>query len=243
MKLLFSSHTWPRGALLVWLFVMLQLIPGWQFEIPARKLQSWNGQRNGIASNSLEQHEAPSQDEMSLIAPAKRVGPFSLGETKDKLMSALRLKGGHLEQYEYDRTPTCDQRAEVHWLDQNAFSGVFIYLRDDMVIQIESGTPNFHTSDGITVDSDPNEIRSHHKGLRYFLLEHSDSDLVGGRDLIYWVDAGQGIAFETYYNRKKRRRKISLISVFRPNTEFRPSTCVEPPQKWVELTGAPSTTK
>ena len=69
---------------------------------------------------------------------------------------------------------------------------------------------------------------------RAYALIGSGSDLVGGRDLIYWVDEKAGVAFEFYWNRRKKYRLVGGIDVFVPGTDYRPDGCISPPQQWRE---------
>jgi hypothetical protein len=137
------------------------------------------------------------------------------------------------EEYEYS---SCGGRSEIHWLDfEKQIDGVFVYLKADRAVQIESATPRFHTREGITIYSSPQLLRKHFPEMRAFVLVNSGGTVNGGKDLIYWVDQKRGIAFELYYDRRVRNRRVWKTIVFNPGTEFQPEGCVVEPQTWHEL--------
>ena len=165
-----------------------------------------------------------------LIIAGSNVGMLKLGYTREALLNIL----GN-EREEYNHTDPC-KYTEMHWYDVKADrNGIFVYLRNGRVYQIESDTPRFRTAEGITSDARPEDVRTHFPQLQAYVLVNSGSDVVGGRDLIYWVDQQSGIAFEFYYNRKERKRRVSKIIVFDPRSDFQQSGCVSPPQTLLKL--------
>ncbi len=176
--------------------------------------------------------EAASRD-TTLIKPGQNVGLLRLGDTRERTLELFPLKPHIDEEYSYD--DSCPV-TEIHWLDQKLdANGVFIYLKNGRVFQIESATPRYRTAEGITTYTPPTNVRPNYPHLRTYVLLYSGADIVGGRDLIYWVDHQNGIAFEMYYDRKARRRLVYKVIVFEPGTEFQPEGCVRPPQEWHEL--------
>ena len=166
----------------------------------------------------------------TLIKPGRSVGMLRLGGTREEV---LKLLGEKHEEYNYDYP--C-KYTEMHWYDvARDRNGVFIYLKDGFVFQIGAATPYYHTADGISEESSPEDVRRNYKQLRSYALLRSGADIVGGRDLIYWVDGPRGVAFEFYYNRKAGKRRVSKVIVFEPGSEFKPEGCVSPPQEFVEL--------
>ena len=124
----------------------------------------------------------------------------------------------------------------MHWYDfEQSSNGIFAYLKDGRIFQIEAGTLRYATADGITADGSPQDVRTHHPQLQAYALLHSGAKVNGGRDLIYWVDRQKGIAFEFYYDRRVDGRRVASIIVFTPGTEFLPKGCVAPPREWREL--------
>jgi hypothetical protein len=100
---------------------------------------------------------------------------------------------------------------------------VFVQLKAGEVAQIDSGTPRFHTPEGITLYSSPQAVRKHYKGLRAFVLSNVYSEATGGRPLTYWIGSEKGIAFAFAYYPREQKRYLYRIIVFRPNTEVCPS--------------------
>lgn len=173
----------------------------------------------------------------NLIVPGRRVGHLQLGDTRQRVLQLFAKKPNVDEEYTYPHPESgCGTISEIHWLDLELdAAGVFVYLENGHVFQIESATQRFRTAEGITESSSPEEIRRHYPRLRAYQLVHSGADIVGGRDLIYWVGRDQGIAFEFAYHRRADRRLVYRIIVFEPDTEFLPRGCVEEPQEWREL--------
>jgi hypothetical protein len=75
----------------------------------------------------------------------------------------------------------------------------------------------------------------HYPDMEAYELLSSASDLVGIRNLIYWVDHDKGVAFGFYYNTRKHRRLEYRVLIFQPKTDFQPNGCVTPPQKLRQL--------
>ncbi len=156
-----------------------------------------------------------------------------LGDARDTVLMLLPMKPSIDSEYDYF---SCGLRKEIHWLDlEKKASGLFVYLREGKVFQIESGTPRFRTPEGITLGGYPSKVRRHYPDLRTFVLRYSGGDVVGGRDLIYWVDQSRGIAFEFYFDRRAKKRLVLKVIVFDPITDFAPAGCVVEPQEWAEL--------
>ncbi|MBI3646762.1 MAG: hypothetical protein HY233_12460, partial [Acidobacteriales bacterium] len=171
--------------------------------------------------------------ESSLIVPGRSVGGLDLGDDRARTLQLFPKKPNMDEEYKY---PFCGGYSEIHWLDfEKKIDGVFVYLKAERVIQIESATPRFRTREGITIYSSPELLRKHFPEMRAFVLLNSGGTVNGGKDLIYWVDQKRGIAFELYYDRRVRNRRVWKTIVFNPGTEFQPEGCVVEPQTWHEL--------
>lgn len=180
----------------------------------------------------------PSTD-AALIEPGRRVGALRLGDTRERVIEVFPKKPNYDEEYNYDEG--CP-RTEIHWLDIDlrhengaVSNGVFVYLKDGRVFQIEAATPHFHTADGIKEDSTPEGVSRHYHRLKAYVLSNSGTKVNGGRDLIYWMDRQSGIAFEFYYNTAKRERRVSKVIVFQPGSGLQPGGCVSSPQELLEL--------
>jgi hypothetical protein len=188
---------------------------------------------SGLAPKPKTRASKTVSAETGVINPGKSVGPLRLGDTRERTLELFPFKPHIDEEYSYD--DPCPL-TEIHWLDRELdAAGVFVYLKGGQVFQIESATPRFQTAEGITLDSSPEDVRRHYPELRAYVLLHSDAAVVGGRDLIFWVDRQKGIAFELYYNRHLRKRRVYKVIIFAPDTEYQPEGCVVPPQSWQEL--------
>jgi hypothetical protein len=170
------------------------------------------------------------ENDPALIKPGHSVGLLQLGDTREQVLKVL---GEKREEYTHD--DPC-KYTEMHWYDvERDRNGIFVYLKEGLVFQIEAATPRYHTAEGITEESLPDEVRRNYPQLQSYQLLRSGADIVGGRDLIYWVNRQNGIAFEFYYNRKVAKRQVSKVIVFEPGSNFAPGGCVSPPQELREL--------
>jgi hypothetical protein len=174
-----------------------------------------------------------------VIEPGRRVGALQLGDTRERVIEIFPKKPNYDEEYNYDGM--CP-RTEIHWLDidlthenEPVSNGVFVYLKEGHVFQIEAATPRFHTADGITENSTPEEVRRHHQQLKSYVLSNSGAKVNGGRDLVYWIDRQNGIAFEFYYDSAGRKRRVSKVIVFQPGTDMQPEGCISAPQELHQL--------
>lgn len=140
-------------------------------------------------------HASAAPTDTTLINPGKSVGALRLGDTRERVLEIFPFKLHMDEEYSYkDPCPI----TEIHWLDREVDAdGVFVYLENGRVFQIEAATPRYRTAEGITIHSSPTKVQWHYAHLRAYVLRNSGADIVGGRDLIYWVERQQGIAFET----------------------------------------------
>lgn len=169
------------------------------------------------------------------IVPGKSVGPLTLGGTRE---AALALFDKPNEEYIFDENSLGPCRyTELHWndLDHEDRWGIFIYAKDNQIYQITADTPRYATVNGITSDSSPEDVRRSFPASKAYVLLHSASKVVGGKDLVYWVDQASGIALNFYYNRKLNQRRVASIIVFDPSIKFLPKGCISPPQEWRKL--------
>lgn len=108
------------------------------------------------------------------------------------------------------------------------------YVRDRHVFQIDSGTPRFHTVDGVAAYDTPEKVRAHYKYLRAY-ADDLTSMALGDRPVIYWIDADRGIAFEFAYFPEQHRRYLYSVIVFRPHGLFCPEGEQVDASHWHEL--------
>ncbi len=155
-------------------------------------------------------------DDPLLIEPARRVGPLKLGDTRERALELFPRKPNVDKGYVF---PNCG--AEYEWADPNPSSGnVFISFKEGLVWQIDTMTTRYHTAEGLTSYSSPEEVRRYYKNLRAYLFLGPPSEAVGGRPPIIWMDREKGIAFSFAYYREEHRRYLYEIIVFKPKSDF-----------------------
>jgi hypothetical protein len=122
-----------------------------------------------------------------------------------------------------------------HWLDlDQRANGVYAYLKNDQIYQLSVQTPRFTLSNGIGMEASERRVKRAYPRGRMYVLLGSGSAANGGRDLIYWVDQPAGVAFEFDWDRRKHRRSLAGIDVFRKGSRYFPDGCISPPQQWRE---------
>ncbi len=198
---------------------------------------------NSIQTEVVKPSPSPivsqSPDNPNLTVAGKSVGLLKLGDSRERVLELFPKKPNYDEEYTYDKKCCgCSFTfSEIHWLPPKfENNGLFIYFREGRVFQIMVETDRFPTAEKIKPDSAPREVRQHYPNLnKAFVLLGSGADVVGGRELIYWVAIDSGIAFEFYYNRRKNQRLVKSVIVFEPNSEFQPNGCVSNPQELKEI--------
>lgn len=162
-----------------------------------------------------ETHEGRSS---TLIKSGLSVGPLALGGSHERAVELFPPKP-NIDQ-EYSQPAGCGR--EFNWVDlkNSPVGNLFIRFKDETVFQINVATTRYHTPEGITINSSPEEVHKHYKGLRAYILSNITSTEV--RPLVYWVDSNKGIAFAFAPYRKKNGRYLSQIIVFKPNSEVCP---------------------
>jgi hypothetical protein len=162
-----------------------------------------------------------SEPTSTLIIPGQGAGPLKLGDTRTKVLKLFPFKPD-VDQ-EFPQEPDCG--IELNWVDMKnpKYGNVFIRFRDNTAFQIDVATNRYRTSQGITTDSSPQEVRKHYAGLHSYILSEITNEALGGRPLVYWIDREHGIAFAFAYAKTERKRYLYEIIVFRPKSEICPA--------------------
>lgn len=131
----------------------------------------------------------------------------------------------------------CGAGRSYHWLDltKNA-NGVYAYLKAGKIYQLSVQTPRFLLPNGLKIEASEKQVKAAYPHGHAYTLIGSGMPAVGGKDLTYWVDKKNGVAFELYWNEQMRQRLVRAIDIFRPGALYLPNGCVSPPQEWRDLT-------
>jgi len=170
-----------------------------------------------------------------IVNPGESVAGLKLGSTFTEFQALFPAHPNIDEDVQNSLQNGCPERS-YHWvdIDRNA-TGVCALFKYGKIYQISVHTPRFSLLNGVHMDSTADEVkRVYPKGEEY-VLAGSGSAVVGGKNLLYWVDKADGAAFELYWNKKANRRLVSSIDIFKAGTEYRPQGCISPPQLWKEL--------
>jgi hypothetical protein len=114
-------------------------------------------------------------------------------------------------------------------------SVVTAYVEDGGISQFSVLGPTFSLPNGLKTGATEEQVKqAYPKGQEYVLLG-SASQLNGGRNLLYWIDRGTGVAFKLAWWQSKKLRSVSGIDIFPKGSAFRPEGCISPPQQWQQL--------
>jgi hypothetical protein len=182
--------------------------------------------------------QLPATAGQSVTIAGKSVGLLKLGDTR-KRVAELFPKNPRWDQetnFTKDESDCGYDYTEIIWHPLDFKGELFIYLKKDAVFEVMVQTKHFPTAEGITQYSSPKQVRQHYPNLKKaYVLLGSASKVNGPRNLVYWVDGESGIAFEFYYDSRKRQRLVSSVIIFQPNTEFHPYGCTGAPQELKEI--------
>jgi hypothetical protein len=169
-----------------------------------------------------------SNPQIGVIAPGKAVGPLQLGANKADVIAAFQWRDKPDEMYTHE--DPCNYE-ELHWLDMERHkNGVWAFLRDGRVYQIDVDTDRYSTPDGIRFGATVDQVEKLYRDAKPFRWTHSGSKVNGGRDVFYLINTEKGIAFGFFYNAQLKRRTVESISVFIPGDSFQPDGCLQAPQ-------------
>ncbi len=171
-------------------------------------------------------------EDPQLIVPGERVGMLRIGDDKGRFWELFPKKSGTDQEYKYP-WPGCNE--DLYWLDLESHGGVDARLKDERIVQIECTSHRFHTADGITALSSPAQVRHDRPGLRAYWLDYPAPYNLGSRELIYWVDWKEGVAFSFAYARHLHRRFLYAIIVFKPPDGLCPDGNGRNDENWREL--------
>lgn len=134
---------------------------------------------------------------------------------------------------------TCSDRL-IQWYIKSVDSQEEGYLlkgfaKDNIILQLSvESSSNIKTVENVGIGNTPEEVEQKYKSLDSFVdLSHTLPNQE--TYLTYWVDDVQGIAFEFYFDKKKRKRLVSGLYLFIPNSKFHPFLCSTPNEFWKSL--------
>jgi len=163
------------------------------------------------------------------------VNEIELGDSVDDVESRL---GAPNELYELESDCA---RTYLHWFNsgEDDGNGIFAYANKGHVFQINIASPKYKTVNGIAFEMKLDEIRPKIDETYEFLeLTDSESELYGGRNLVYIVSAKSGLAFEMWYSESMKSWFVAGIIVFPRGTQMVPSGCIAEWQKLIKIDGA-----
>jgi hypothetical protein len=156
-----------------------------------------------------------------------------LGMTRDKLIAVLGkplLENSHTESCEF---------SQLQWLPPAnpdgtlEGGGIFAFFRAGKVFEIMFGE-GFYTSNevkpGLSLEALKNK-----SAAPLYRLSPSANTATNDEDLFFMVEKEKGIAYEIAAAYKTKKRIVSAIYVFVPNTDFEPWGCIDENQTFNEI--------
>ncbi len=183
--------------------------------------------RTDIASQSPDPDHSP-RIANTTIEPGLSIGPIKLGDSRDRALELFPKKD---EDQQWD--DACG--STIDWVDTSNPVGrgdLFIRLKKDKVVQIESSTTRFQTAEGITTFDHPEKVAHAFKDLRAWVLLTPPVPALGDRPLVFWMDRKRGIAFSFAYDPSTHKRYVYKVIVFGPNKDFCPEQEKTSSPKW-----------
>jgi len=179
-----------------------------------------------------------------LIVPGRSVAALTIGSPTSNFKAIFR-ESENFDPQVSGLTNDCGFATE-QWVDLALHAtGVIIYSRNNRIDQISVQTPRYSLSSKIKVGSAAKKVRRDYPDGKLYLLRGSGMPVLGGRDLRYWLDQRQGIAFQFYWRPREKMWAVGSIDIFRPEMEFRPESCVSEPRSWEKVVngrwGTPAT--
>lgn len=207
------------------------------------------GDRWAAPTPAVRTTEEAAGNRGAVIVPGVGVGPLMLGIRLGRLANlvppgwrgAMTDPGG-IREDQFVRLEGCGRKVrELYWPttpdpSYAARGIVLVYLAGTKVFLIELQSPDYRTSTGLAVGSQPSSVKREFAPLEAYALLHDNPPSQGGRDLIYWVNESKGIAFAFAYEGPTFGRRVWSVDVFKPGTRFLPGGCVQYPQRWKKLT-------
>jgi hypothetical protein len=162
-----------------------------------------------------------------MIVPGESVAGLRLGSTLSDFRAIFPKKPDIDMDYSSVAMNPCP--ASSQWVDlERKATGVFVILQNDRISQISVQTPRFHLENGVSIEASAARVKHLYPHGKEFVLIGSGGKSNGGRDLHYWIDSSDGVAFELYGD----KGLVSAISIFEKGKEYLPDGCISPPQEW-----------
>lgn len=162
-----------------------------------------------------------------IIVPGVGVAGLKLGSTVEQFRQLFpnQSKWGDYQ----NGLPNGCPREFHSWFDERTDDGgLSVYLWSTQIDQISIHTSRFSVQGGLHLHDPAAKVEKAFPQGRMHVLKYSGGKVNGGRDLKYWVDRANGIAFEICCSNET----VSGVDVFQKGQEFRPEGCVSPPQEW-----------
>ncbi len=179
---------------------------------------------------------AQTEPKTGLILPGSSVAGVKLGDNASRF-DAVFPKGPVSENHSASGAVGEGCPTEIYYWSDLALntSVVTAYLNAGEISQISTQGPVFFLPDGLKTGATEEQVKkAYPKGQGYVLLG-SASHLNGERNLVYWVDKADGVAFKLTWWPSKKTRTVSGIDIFPKGSDFRPEGCISPPQQWMRL--------
>jgi hypothetical protein len=165
------------------------------------------------------------------IAPGSGTKEVRLNASKQELVDAL---GEPNEGYDYDKpsSDNCGPFSDMHWIEKpdndietNEGEGIYCFLREGKSFQISFSGPFYATKGNVSFYSSLQDVKKVFPTIKVYVMTRTADKINGNNDLLYAISKEEGIAFELFYDTKKKMRSVWKIYVFQPDSDFIPNVC------------------
>lgn len=172
----------------------------------------------------------------SIILPGQSVAGVKLGDDAARFEQVFPKRSASDDHSSSGSVGQGCPTEIYYWSDlATDTSVVTAYLSEGTISQISVQGPMFSLPDGLKTGTTEERVKQAYPKAQGYVLSGSASHLNGGRNLLYWVDKGAGVAFKLAWWPSKGKRAVSGIDVFPKGSDFRPEGCISPPQSWKQL--------
>lgn len=144
---------------------------------------------------------------MSIILPGQSVAGVKLGDDAARFEQVFPKRSASDDHSSSGSVGQGCPTEIYYWSDLAADTSVVTaYLSDGTISQISVQGPMFSLPDGLKTGTTEEQVKQAYPKAQGYVLAGSASHLNGGRNLLYWVDKGAGVAFKLAWWPSKGKR-------------------------------------
>lgn len=157
-----------------------------------------------------------------LVAPGKRAGAVTLGDAEAKIFGFFPKPSIGSYTQPGALGLHCGTEYTIGLLQDAKEPGfLHVFAKDSKIVEIEADGARYHTAQGVSSNSSPEEVQLHYRRLESYLFLGGYNEALNEGPLVLWTDVKNGIAFTfARPSRGDRRLVVFTMIVFQPNASF-----------------------